>query len=132
MPRKEAWALLQAWREIYCAPVPTAAGIRIIGGTGGYSWHTFSYDHFPHLTGRQALWEYFAQSASELLVLPERSSAAALCYSNDVPLDFSHLNLDLYVAPSDFAWTMVFTHEGELCGPYFSRAKWGERRVSRD
>ncbi|HIP79650.1 MAG TPA: DUF4275 family protein [Kiloniellaceae bacterium] len=132
IPRKEGWALLQAWRKIYCAPVSAAFGKRILDGSGGYSWHTFSYNHFPHVAGRRALREYSARPARELLVLPERSSSAAFRCSSAVPPDFSHLRDNLYIVPSDFAWTMVFTHEKEWDGPYFSRAAWGERGISRD
>ncbi|WP_299393809.1 DUF4275 family protein [Pelagibius sp.] len=131
IPRKESWTLLRAWRKLYCAPVPAAFGKRILGVSGGYSWHTFSHNHFPHVAGRQALQEYSAQPARELLVLPERSSSAAFRCSSAVPPDSSRLRFDVYVAPSDFAWTMVFTHENEWYGPYFSRAEWGERGVFR-
>lgn len=127
IPRKEGWALLQAWREVYCAPHHEATGQWVIGGAGGYSWHTFSYEHFPCLEGRRALDAYAAQATSELLVLPERSnSTEALRYVSTSPIDFSGLLLDVFVAPANFEWTMVFTHEEEF-GPYFSRAEWRQR-----
>ncbi|GAB4231341.1 MAG: hypothetical protein Tsb0032_37590 [Kiloniellaceae bacterium] len=124
IPRKEAWALLQGWREVYCAPVHIATGSWVIGGAGGYSWHTFSHEYFPCLKGCRALAEYDRQQSSEFLVLPERSNDPALRCSGPALPDFSGLYRDLYVAPASFEWTMVFTHERELFGPYFSRAGW--------
>ncbi len=49
IPRNEGWALLQSWREIYCAPVHAATGKWISGG--GPSWHTFSQAGLPRRDG---------------------------------------------------------------------------------
>ncbi len=124
IPRNESWALMQTWREIYCAPVHAATGKWVIGGAGGYSWHTFSYEYFPCLEGRRALAEYSAQPVGEIIVLTERCNDLAFRSTEaDLP-DFSDLYQDVYVAPSNFAWSMVFTHERDAFGPYFSRADW--------
>ncbi len=132
IPRKQGWDLLQAWREVYCAPVKAATGRWVIGGADGYSWHTFSYEYFHCLEGRRALAEYAMQPANEFLVLTERSHDMALrCYGPTLP-DFSGLLRDVYVTPPMFDWTMVFTHEGEDFGPYFSRVEWASVRPSRN
>jgi hypothetical protein len=120
--RKEGWALLQTWREIYCAP---ATGKWVNAGRHG--WHTFSGGFFRCLRGYRALDEYNAQDAAALLVLPEDDHCAAIRCASSSPVDFSGLYLDVYIAPDSFEWTMVFTHEHPMYGPYFSRAMWRDR-----
>lgn len=120
IPRKEGWALLQAWREIYCEPVRAATGKWV----RGHAWHTFSGGLFPSLRAKRAMAEYHAQDAAGLLVLPEDDHSGAIRYTSSAPVDFSKLYLDLYIAPPSFEWTMVFTHEHPDYGPYFSRAEW--------
>jgi len=117
--------LLQAWREIYGAPLHQATG-KWVGATG-FGWGTFSRGCFPCLRGHHALEEYRAQAGADLLVLPEDDRCQAIRFTSTSPVDFSELCLDVYVAPASLHWTMVFTHEGLNYGPYFSRAEWGDR-----
>lgn len=119
IPRKEAWRLLQAWREIYCAPIHAATGKWARGGIG---WHTFSGDHFPSVRGQRALEQYRAQESNGLLVLPESDHETAIRCTSSAPVDFSGMG-DVYIAPTSFEWTMVFTHEDPDFGPYFARAE---------
>jgi len=121
IPRKEGWALLQAWREIYCAPVHEATGKWVCAGFG---WHAFSNGFFPSVRGHRALEAYNRQDSADLLVLPEGDHCSAIRCTSSAPLDFSNLYIDVYVAPSSYEWTMVFTHEHPMYGPYFSWAKW--------
>ncbi len=122
LPRKQGWALLQAWREIYCAPVQEATGKWCPGG--GPAWHCFSAGYFPAIKGRRALADYAAQSSTDLLVLPDDDHLPSIRCSTPAALDFSGLCIDVYVAPRSYEWTMVFTHEAPDFGPYFSRAAW--------
>ena len=119
IPRQEAWRLLQAWREVYCAPIHAATGKWT---RGGFGWHTFSDGHFPSLRGRRALEQYSAQESNDLLVLPEDDHEKAIRCTSRVPVNFSEMG-DIYIAPSSFAWTMVFTHEDPEYGPYFARSE---------
>jgi hypothetical protein len=121
IPRKEAWRLLQAWREIYCAPMHSATGKWVIGNC---AWHTFSSGYYRCLQQSRAVTEYHAQSATDLLVLPEDDRETAIRCTSGKPVDFSGLG-DVYVAPGSFDWTMVFTHEHPEYGPYFARANLG-------
>ena len=123
IPRKEGWLLLQAWREVYCAPVREATGMWV---RGGLAWHTFSHNYFPSVRGRRAFDQYRAQVSSDLLVLPENDHYVAIRCTSSYPVDFSGLG-DVYVAPNSFEWTMAFTHEDPTYGPYFARADWRHR-----
>jgi hypothetical protein len=123
LPQKEGWLLLQAWREVYCAPVHEATGKWV---RGGLTWHTFSYGDFPSIRGRDALDQYHAQNSTDLLVLPESDHEAAIRCTSSSPVDFSGLG-DVYISPSSFEWTMVFTHEDPEYRPYFARAEWRDR-----
>ena len=120
--RKEGWDLLQAWREIYCAPVHDSTGKWAI--SGGPSWHTFSYGFFPCLRGSRALHEYSIKGPTDLLVLPEDDHIAAIRCKHSSPVNFSGLCIDVYVTLNSYDWTMVFTHEHPSYGPYFSKSEW--------
>ena len=120
IPRKEGWALLQTWREIYCAPVHETTGKWV--HRGGPSWHTFSHEFFRCFEGKHAFKAYNALESVDLLVLPE-DGLGIRCTSKS-PIDFSSLFLDLYIAPTSYEWTMVVTHEHMWLGPYFARAGW--------
>lgn len=119
IPRKEAWRLLQAWREIYCAPVHATTGKWTRGGIG---WHTFSGGDFPSLRGSRALEQYRIQESNGLLVLSEDDHKTAIRCTSSAPVDFSGMG-DVYIAPTSFAWTMVYTHEDPEYGPYFARSE---------
>jgi hypothetical protein len=117
IPRKEAWRRLQAWREIYCAPIHSATGKWTLAGIG---WHAFSGGYFPSVRGHRALDQYRIQDSNGLLVLPEDDRETAIRCTSSAPVDFSGMG-DIYIAPESFAWTMVFTHEDPDYGPYFAR-----------
>jgi hypothetical protein len=102
--RKEGWALLQAWREVYCSPFREAIGKW--NKANGCSWETFSGRFFPSISGRRALREYSEQDAVDLLVLPESDHDLAIRCTSSFPVDFTTLRRDIYVAPSSFAWTI--------------------------
>ena len=123
--QKKGWTLLQAWREIYCAPVHQATGKWILGS--GHAWHTFSGGFFPSVKGERALSEYKLLPAADLLVLPEDDHTTAIRCTSRYPVNFSGLCVDVYIAPSSYEWTMVFTHEHPEYGPFFSRAEWCPR-----
>jgi hypothetical protein len=119
IPRKEGSALLQAWREVYCAPLHEATGKW--SAANGSSWETFSGGFFPSVGRHRALRDYSEQSADDLLALPENDHDLAIRCTSSLPIDFSPLRQDIYVAPSSLAWTMAFTHEDPIYGPYFAR-----------
>jgi hypothetical protein len=94
-------------------------------------------DRLRFRQGVRAEAEFAREAANRFFIVPflnERGvpqaigdrlvSCAYECAGKLVPLgDFA--GRDLFVAPPDFAWTMIHTHEDHaLGGPYFSRAEW--------
>jgi hypothetical protein len=82
--------------------------------------------------------EYAGEAASRFFIVPfldqrgvpqsigDRHGVfcAYVCTGTLVSLS-SFAGRDFFVAPPDFAWTMIHTHEDHtLGGPYFSRAEW--------
>ena len=120
--RKNAWAHMQAWCEIFCAPVSDATGVWV--SHNGHGWHTFSSGFFRCLKGGKAILAYAEQDFEDVLAIPEDDHTIAIRYALQSPLDFSGLHLDVYVGPPGFAWTMVFPHGSPEQGPYFSQADW--------
>jgi hypothetical protein len=120
--RKNAWALMQAWRETYCAPVHEVTGKWV--HNEGHGWHTFSNGFFRCLNGQKAILAYAQQRFEDVLAIPEDDHTIAIRYVSQSPVDFSGLQLDVYVGPPDFAWTIVFPHGSPDQGPYFSQADW--------
>ncbi len=122
---QQGWRLLQSWREVYCRPVFEATGKWVYDKA--HAWNTFSGEFFPCTKGHEAIEAYRVESSENLLVLPEDDHEVAFRCTSDSPVDFSGLLIDVYVSPDSFEWTMVFTHEHPLYGPYYSRADWGAR-----
>jgi tRNA (guanine-N7-)-methyltransferase len=85
-------------------------------------WHVFSYRVRPCLEGDAALNAYRQKGThQELYVLSATDNAPDLALMIEVsaPPDLTRLNIDASVIPVDFSWTMTFTHERGLHGPYF-------------
>jgi hypothetical protein len=120
---REAWQLMQKWRETF------AAAFRATHGSwklGSLNWHIFSFGHAPSLRGEKAFAEYFSQPLCRFLILPDEAEhlPSYSCVASSWP-DFREWQLDLYVCPDSIEWTIAFTHEeGAGLGPYFSRAEW--------
>jgi hypothetical protein len=89
-----------------------------------YKWHTFSYEKYPSLSGKEALDQYYSHKALSYIVLPEFQmySDEVAFITNTIP-DYGRLDIttDFYVFPKNMAWTMAFTHEQDWLGPYFAK-----------
>jgi hypothetical protein len=87
--------------------------------------------------GTKAEYPYELEECSRFLIVPStskveglpihvvgRSLSAYECRRPLMPLGAFH-NLEFFVCPTDFAWTMVHTHEDHgLGGPFFIREGW--------
>lgn len=102
------WA--EKWRAVFVGEV-LAPGLR------QFLWHTFSYGNYPAITGAEAERLYATHQSREVLVLSSDQRLALL--TNSLPTWCSRA--DYCVFPPDLAWTMAFTHEAGLFGPYFAK-----------
>jgi hypothetical protein len=86
----------------------------------GFKWHGFSYGIEPCLSGTGAL-EAFRQTKGRFYLFDESESYGYFCRTT-FPFrpDLSEFRADLYLAGTDFSWTMLFTHEQPHIGPFFA------------
>ncbi|MBK7585534.1 MAG: DUF4275 family protein [Myxococcales bacterium] len=118
----DAAAYASRWRKTFAA--------RVLRETGtpthlGFDWHAFSYAYAYAVSGDAAQSAYRARQRSQsfLVLLGATPSDGFACQADTLPW-FDRAGLDVYVVASDFRWTMVFTHEADWCGPYFTTAEW--------
>ena len=110
----EAQALATEWLAVFGANAHTV-------NTNAFLWHVFSADCYPNISGAAAIDAYQQQSGVEFVVL---SNDRTVAFVTDTLPESSSLS-DYYVFPPNMAWTMCFTHEDGLDGPYFARhPKW--------
>jgi hypothetical protein len=86
-------------------------------GHKGFLWHSFCAGRYPCVAREDARSHYRLQRAAEYVVLLNdgRAAVATDALPLEVPL------ADYCVFPPNLAWTMAFTHEAPLDGPYFAR-----------
>ena len=123
VPFQETVDLQQLWRETFAQRVHDATGKWT---HLQFDWHAFSYEFVYCLERDKARSAYGGQIVSQVVVLPNMNEELACrCKTSVLPnLD----GLDAYVCDPGLAWTMVFTHEIDWCGPYFTTAEWAEGR----
>jgi hypothetical protein len=126
---KERWKWIQEWREVFA--------IGVYGPTGHWKAGQFEWAIFVTevraLNGPRASLAYTAEQSVDFIVYPEVPALPAVRLLDADLRDFRPINEDVYVWPSDLAWTMAFTHEESIgMGPYFCRREWvGHRSGSR-
>ena len=124
--RQEKQQLQQQWRAVFAFRLNTQPGRRT---SSHRDWHVFSTKQSVCRDHETALSLYSRATATDFFIIPEGEDLPGLrCTSATLP-DLSSLQLDLYVSPPGFAWTMVFTHEPAWHGPYFARREWQKIRL---
>jgi hypothetical protein len=89
--------------------------------TNAFLWHVFSADCYPNIRGAAAIDAYQRQSGVEFVV---PSNDRTVAFVTDKLPESSSLS-DYSVFPPHMAWTMCFTHEDGVLGPYYARhPKW--------
>jgi hypothetical protein len=92
--------------------------------------------------GAKADYEYQSQACNHYLIVPFSTGVAGLpvhvydlclgayeCRGPLVPLGV-FCNMEFFVCPTHFTWSMIHTHEDHaLGGPYFIRAEWLTARL---
>ena len=122
LSREETTALQQRWRETFAQRVRRATGEWTYLD---FDWHAFSYEFVYCLSREHARSAYSKRKAPEFVVLPHQDKEFGYrVRSAGLPMLGG---LDAYVCPVDFEWTMVFTHEEDWCGPYFTTAEWANK-----
>jgi hypothetical protein len=126
LPKKQRWAAMQRWREVFAAPYHAATGKW--RKHGDFDWHVFTPKHFQALSGSKAVELYEGQPPTTFVVVPDEEFQQHLpafrCRGGGWP-NFRRFMIDVYVWPEDVGWTMVFTHEESIgIGPYFCRREW--------
>jgi hypothetical protein len=109
----EAAALTAAWLDAFGADRDDVKAT----GPKGFLWHIFCAGRYPCVEREEARSHYRLQRAAEYVVLLNdgRAAVATDALPLEVPL------ADYCVFPPNLAWTMAFTHEAPLDGPYFAR-----------
>jgi hypothetical protein len=108
--KDEALELTDRWIDVY-ARHAQGANIK------AYLWHTFSSGAYPSVCKQEAALLYTQQIAAELIVLSNDRRSALLTDALPIRCDAA----DYLVFPTNFAWTMAFTHEDGWLGPYFAK-----------
>jgi hypothetical protein len=106
----EALKLVDQWVGIYAQ---NAQGANL----KAYLWHTFSFGAYPSVCKREAELLYEQQIATEVVVLSNDRRSALLTDALPTKCDV----MDYLVFPTNFAWSMAFTHEDGWLGPYFAK-----------
>jgi hypothetical protein len=122
---QDAAAHASGWRKTFAA--------RVLAETGspthlGFDWHAFSYGYAYSVSGDAAQSAYRSRQCPQsfFVLVGATPSDGFACQADTLPY-FDRAGLDVYVVANDFRWTMVFTHEAEWCGPYFTTAEWAAR-----
>lgn len=106
----EALKLVEQWVGTYAQ---NAQGANL----KAYLWHTFSFGAYPSVCKHEAELLYKQQVATEVIVLSNDRLSALLTDALPTKCDV----MDYLVFPSNFAWSMAFTHEDGWLGPYFAK-----------
>lgn len=126
VPRAEVHALQREWRRVFAHRVKTLTGKDVYLG---FDWHAFGYSLVYSLAGDEARSAFRAGVCESFYVLPHMDEYGGYrCHASTLP-QFDRKNIDAYICPFDFGWTMVYTHEGDAFGPYFTRAEWAGRET---
>jgi hypothetical protein len=110
------------WRTTFAARVKKETGEPT---HSGFDWHAFSYGFAYALSGDAAQSAYRARQRQQpfLVLIGGTPTDGFACQADTLPC-FELAGLDVYVIAHNFRWTMVFTHEADWCGPYFTTADW--------
>ena len=106
----------QRWRTVFANGLHVATGEWVLHD---FDWHVFSYNHHPSRTGDAARNEYRRRAWGSFAVLSADNRAAFGFHCEGKPPDRLS-GVDVIVAPPSLAWTMAFTHEEPVWGPYFA------------
>lgn len=105
------------WREIYAKELHAATGRWV---HDDFDWHVFSWAHHAAKTGDEAWNEYRRREPCRFVVLGAYARDPFGFRCDGKPPERLKSHLEILVAPTSLAWTMAFTHEEPVLGPYFA------------
>ena len=109
LPRKERWRVERAWMDIFAK---NSSGV----DTESYKWHVFSFGSYDALEFDEAIEAYKKHEAPEYYLMDNDTAGVYVTLNKPESCELR----DFYDFPKNLAWTMAFTHEDDLCGPYFA------------
>lgn len=119
--------LVGRWRERFSKKLHERTGEWCLGG---YDWHVFTYEYATALEGTAAVERYRKARMTRGFVFTHAGYKHSLaCLALQLPspeaiaraLSAFPVLADVYVAPVDFRWTFVVTHENSSgIGPFFA------------
>lgn len=112
----EDW--LKRWRAVFARQLHAATGQWVLHDI---DWHVFSYEHHQANSGDAAWAEYRRLSLCSFVVISGDGRTRFGFACEGKPPDRLKAGVDIIVAPTSLDWTMVFTHEEPVFGPYFAR-----------
>jgi hypothetical protein len=118
MTDKDVWSWQQGWRTVFAKELHAATGKWVLLDI---DWHVFSYEHHKSKTGDAAWNEYRRMEPCSFVVLSAESRQTFGFACEGKPPDRLKARIDIIVAPTSLEWTMVFTHEEPMYGPYFAK-----------
>jgi hypothetical protein len=114
---REVWSWQQRWRAVFAKELHNATGKWTFNG---FDWHVFSFGHHESKTGDAAWADYRRLASCTFLVLSAEDRRTFGFSCNGKPPDRLKAGIDILVTPTSLEWTMVFTHEEPMHGPYFA------------
>lgn len=113
----EVQSWLQRWRSVFARQLHAKTKLWV---QGNLDWHVFSLGYHASLTADAARNAYRAVESSAFVVLGAdvQKPFGFLCQGK--PPERLKAGFDVLVAPTSLAWTMAFTHEEPVAGPYFA------------
>jgi len=117
LSHRETWSWQQRWRTVFAKELHAATGKWVFND---FDWHVFSFGHHESKMANAAWAEYRRLEPCSFLVLSAENRRTFGFTCNGKPPDRLKAGIDILVTPTSLEWTMVFTHEEPVCGPYFA------------
>ncbi len=110
LPKKERRRVEKAWMDVFAKD---SSGV----DTESFKWHVFAARTFEALQFDEAVEAYQKHEAPEYYLMDNETGTVYVTKNRPESCEL----FDYYIFPKNLAWTMAFTHEDGLCGPYFAR-----------
>lgn len=112
------------WYAAFAPEVDPLVMREHVKAAGCCPWHIFTWGEVPCLEGAEALKAYTnSTSDEEVSVYIGEDFEDDWVETRKITIkeltDLMKPGTEIYLTALDFSWTFVWTHEGDLFGPYF-------------